>query len=57
MAAANWTGWYLGGNVGSVTGRGRTTLSGFAPVPVAFSPQPDGINGGGPMRYKWVEGQ
>ncbi len=53
VAAANWTGWYLGGNVGSGTGRDRTTLSGVTAVPETFSLNPDGINGGGQIGYNW----
>jgi hypothetical protein len=37
VAAANWAGWYLGGNIGSGTGRDRTTLTGVSPVPEQFN--------------------
>jgi outer membrane immunogenic protein len=53
VAAANWAGWYLGGNVGSGTGRSPTTLSGLTPVPETFSLNADGINGGGQIGYNW----
>ncbi|MGM4991316.1 outer membrane protein [Tardiphaga sp. 841_E9_N1_2] len=54
VAAANWTGWYLGGNVGSGTGRNRTTLTGAPIAPLEqFSLNPDGINGGGQIGYNW----
>ncbi|MET0971760.1 MAG: outer membrane beta-barrel protein [Tardiphaga sp.] len=56
VVASNWTGWYLGGNVGSGTGRSRSTLGvpaipGF--VPEQFSLNQDGINGGGQIGYNW----
>jgi outer membrane immunogenic protein len=54
VAAANWTGWYLGGNVGSGTGRDRTYVG--APGGAAgeqFSLNPDGVNGGGQIGYNW----
>jgi len=53
VAAANWTGWYLGGNIGSGTGRDRTTLTGLTPVPEQFNLAPDGINGGAQIGYNW----
>jgi outer membrane immunogenic protein len=53
VAAANWTGWYLGGNIGSGTGRDRTTLTGVTPVPEQFNLAPDGINGGAQIGYNW----
>ncbi|CAN5193938.1 hypothetical protein BH11PSE4_BH11PSE4_09240 [soil metagenome] len=51
--AANWTGWYLGGNVGSGTGRDRSSLTvpGFGTE--AFNFAPDGINGGVQAGYNW----
>jgi outer membrane immunogenic protein len=54
IPASNWTGWYLGGNVGSGTGRDRTSLAvaGLA-APERFSLNPDGINGGGQIGYNW----
>lgn len=56
VVASNWTGWYLGGNVGSGTGRSPSTLSSpLAPGVVAeqFSLNQDGINGGGQVGYNW----
>ncbi|KZD20785.1 outer membrane protein [Tardiphaga robiniae] len=53
VAAANWTGWYLGGNVGSGTGRNSTTLGAPGFIPEQFSLNPDGINGGGQIGYNW----
>lgn len=52
VAAANWAGWYLGGNVGSGTGRNNTTLVNPA-FAESFSLNPDGINGGGQIGYNW----
>jgi outer membrane immunogenic protein len=54
VAAANWAGFYLGGNFGSGTGRDRSSLS----VPAAailetFNLAPDGINGGVQAGYNW----
>ncbi|WP_441231283.1 outer membrane protein [Tardiphaga sp. 215_C5_N2_1] len=57
--AANWTGWYLGGNVGSGIGRDRTSVSkagdglGDLPSYDAFNLAPDGINGGVQLGYNW----
>jgi outer membrane immunogenic protein len=54
VAAANWAGFYLGGNFGSGTGRDRSTLNlpavGFFQ---AFNLAPDGINGGVQAGYNW----
>ncbi|NOJ48016.1 outer membrane protein [Bradyrhizobium archetypum] len=54
VAAANWAGFYLGGNFGSGTGRDRSTLS-LPAVPIAqtFNLAPDGINGGVQAGYNW----
>ncbi len=53
VVAANWTGWYLGGNVGSGTGRDRTYLGPVGGPGEQFSLNPDGINGGGQIGYNW----
>ena len=53
--AANWTGWYLGGNLGAGTGRNRTVLSN-ATFSDHFNLQPDGINGGAQIGYNWQAG-
>lgn len=53
VVAANWTGWYLGGNVGSGTGRDRTFLGPVGGAGEQFSLNPDGINGGGQIGYNW----
>ncbi len=53
VAAANWTGWYLGGNVGSGTGRDRTFLGTPGAAGEQFSLNPDGVNGGGQIGYNW----
>lgn len=54
VAAANWAGFYLGGNFGSGTGRDRSTLN----LPAiaffqTFNLAPDGINGGVQAGYNW----
>jgi outer membrane immunogenic protein len=60
----NWTGWYVGGNVGASFGRATTDFSG-APVflpPIALTPgfgssheitEPSGFIGGGQIGYNW----
>ncbi|UZE50042.1 outer membrane protein [Rhodopseudomonas sp. P2A-2r] len=59
VAAADWTGWYLGGNVGSGTGRDRSSLVKPADLPddpganEVFNLAPDGINGGVQLGYNW----
>jgi outer membrane immunogenic protein len=54
VAAANWAGFYLGGNFGSGTGRDRSTLSvPVAPILETFNLAPDGINGGVQAGYNW----
>jgi outer membrane immunogenic protein len=52
VAAANWTGWYLGGNIGSGTGRDRSVLPVGAFIQ-NFNLAPDGINGGVQAGYNW----
>ncbi|MDB5578873.1 MAG: hypothetical protein JWR80_4049, partial [Bradyrhizobium sp.] len=55
VVAANWAGWYLGGNIGSGTGRDRSSL--VAPgVNERFNLSPDGINGGVQAGYNWQAG-
>ncbi len=55
VAAANWTGFYLGGNVGSGVGRNRSSLTalGFTDT---FNLAPDGYNGGVQAGYNWQAG-
>ena len=55
VAAANWTGFYLGGNVGSGTARDRTTQTFLIPGGTVenFNLAPDGINGGVQAGYNW----
>ncbi|KIZ34026.1 MULTISPECIES: outer membrane beta-barrel protein [Rhodopseudomonas] len=48
--AANWTGWYLGGNFGSGTGRDRSSIAG---INEQFNLSPDGVNGGVQAGYNW----
>ena len=52
---ANWSGFYLGGNVGGGTARDRTSFA-FSQVGTAtelFSLSPDGFNGGVQAGYNW----
>jgi outer membrane immunogenic protein len=51
--AANWTGWYFGGNVGSGTGRDRSSLVAAPVLNEQFNLSPDGINGGVQAGYNW----
>ena len=54
VAAANWTGFYLGGNFGSGIGRERSSLSIPAVALVdTFYLAPDGIIGGVQAGYNW----
>lgn len=53
VAASNWTGFYLGGNVGSGTGRDRTSLAIVGGGTDLFNVAPDGINGGVQAGYNW----
>jgi outer membrane immunogenic protein len=54
IAAANWAGFYLGGNFGSGTGRDRSSLSIPAvPIVESFNLAPDGLNGGVQAGYNW----
>jgi outer membrane immunogenic protein len=53
--ASNWTGFYLGGNIGSGIGRDRTVLNVGGPAGITefFNLSPDGINGGIQAGYNW----
>jgi outer membrane immunogenic protein len=55
--ASNWAGFYLGGNIGSGTGRDRSVLNigggGFTANAETFNLSPDGINGGIQAGYNW----
>jgi outer membrane immunogenic protein len=53
--SANWTGFYLGGNIGSGIGRDRTALNvgGVAGITEFFNLSPDGFNGGVQAGYNW----
>jgi outer membrane immunogenic protein len=53
VAAANWSGWYLGGNLGSGTGRSPTTIGALGVPLEQFSLNPDGVVGGGQIGYNW----
>ncbi len=56
VAAANWNGWYLGGNIGAGTGRNRTTLGLPGGTAEQFNLSPDGFNGGAQIGYNWQAG-
>jgi outer membrane immunogenic protein len=53
--ASNWTGFYLGGNIGSGIGRDRTVLNVGGPAGITefFNLSPDGFNGGIQAGYNW----
>jgi outer membrane immunogenic protein len=52
LATANWTGLYLGGNLGSGTARNQSSLA-LLPFNENFTLAPDGIIGGGQIGYNW----
>lgn len=55
--ASNWNGFYLGGNVGSGTGRNRTTITDVNTGDNAlFNLAPDGFVGGVQAGYNWQVG-
>ena len=53
--AANWTGFYVGGNIGSGIGRDRTafSLTAVGTSTELFDLSPDGFNGGIQAGYNW----
>lgn len=51
--AANWTGFYLGGNLGAGTARDRSSVGFAFGAPELFNLAPDGINGGVQAGYNW----
>jgi outer membrane immunogenic protein len=51
--AANWTGFYLGGNIGVGTARDRSSVAFVFNTPELFNLAPDGINGGVQAGYNW----
>lgn len=53
--ASNWTGFYVGGNIGSGIGRDRTAfgLTAFGTSTEFFDLSPDGFNGGIQAGYNW----
>ena len=56
VVVANWAGFYLGGNLGSATGRDRSSLNLIAaPAGLldSFNLAPDGIIGGAQAGYNW----
>ena len=52
VMAANWTGFYLGGNVGSGTARDRSSVTALG-VTEIFNLAPDGYTGGVQAGYNW----
>jgi outer membrane immunogenic protein len=58
MVAANWNGFYLGGNFGSGTARNRTTaIDSIDPGATStLNLAPDGLNGGVQAGYNWQTG-
>ncbi|MGO3927209.1 outer membrane beta-barrel protein [Rhodopseudomonas pseudopalustris] len=52
VPAANWAGFYLGGNFGGATGRDRTTAT-VGGATDSFTLSPDGFIGGGQIGYNW----
>jgi outer membrane immunogenic protein len=52
---ANWTGFYIGGNVGSAVSRDRTTttVTGVPALTETFNIARDGYNGGAQIGYNW----
>lgn len=50
---SNWAGFYLGGNIGSGTGRDATSLRSRTLVNEQFNLSPDGIIGGLQAGYNW----
>ncbi len=58
VAAADWTGFYLGGNLGSGVARNPSSLSSsrFGTSTDTFSLAPDGIIGGIQAGYNWQRG-
>jgi outer membrane immunogenic protein len=59
-AVSNWSGFYIGGNVGYGWGNGNTDISpsvnGFNMTAVTVDSQPKGIIGGGQIGYNWQWG-
>ncbi len=57
VVTANWSGVYLGGNVGGGVGRHRSTIADPAGTPLAqFNLAPNGFVGGGQIGYNWQAG-
>jgi outer membrane immunogenic protein len=58
VAPASWSGFYVGGNLGSATGRDRSSISLPLVLPFveAFNLAPDGIAGGAQAGYNWQAG-
>jgi outer membrane immunogenic protein len=53
---ANWAGFYIGANVGSLLGRDPSTLSLVPVIAERFHLVPDGYAGGGQVGYNWQAG-
>ncbi len=56
VVVANWTGFYLGGNLGAGSGRDRSSLILTNGPSENFNLAPDGINGGVQAGYNWQAG-
>jgi outer membrane immunogenic protein len=54
----NWTGLYIGGNVGGGFGTGNTdfAIAGLGGVPATLNNKPGGVLGGGQIGYNWQLG-
>ncbi len=55
-APYNWTGLYVGGNVGGSWGAHRHTAVTFTGATVVSDAKPDGVIGGGQIGYNWQTG-
>jgi outer membrane immunogenic protein len=53
---ANWSGFYIGANVGSVLGRDASALTAAPGFTELFHLVPDGYAGGGQIGYNWQAG-
>ncbi len=53
---ANWAGFYIGANVGSLLGRDPSTLTAAPGFTEQFHLVPDGYAGGGQIGYNWQAG-
>lgn len=60
VATANWSGWYVGGNLGAVWQQGSTSGTGYDDgtfvTPVSSTQSQTGFMGGGQIGYNWQNG-